>query len=229
MLRAAIVGLPNVGKSTLFNALTRTRKARVANYPFCTIEPNVGLVTVPDPLLAPFANAPGGTPATFELVDLAGLVKGASKGEGLGNKFLVHARDVDAIIQVVRCFENKTIVHVSDTLDPLADIETIAAELILADLEFLTKKPAIFVCNVAEGDLGSADELSLVKKVRELSRRQGSETLVISALLESDLAWLPEAEVTAHFASHGLGEPQAGTLARAVQQLAAAGKALDAR
>jgi ribosome-binding ATPase YchF (GTP1/OBG family) len=223
MLRAAILGLPNVGKSTLFNALTRTRTAQVANYPFCTIEKNVGIVTVPEARSATPATASVSAPATFELVDVAGLVKGASKGEGLGNKFLAHVREADAIVQVVRCFEDKDIVHVSDTLDPIADIETITAELILANLESLTKKPTIFVCNVAEGDLLRADELLLVKKVRELARNQGSEAVAISARLESDLAWLPEADVTAHFASHGLGEPRAGTLARAVYHLAVTG------
>jgi small GTP-binding protein len=220
MLRAAIVGLPNVGKSTLFNALTRTSKAQVANYPFCTIEKNVGLVTVPEARSAPPASASGGAPATFELVDVAGLVKGASKGEGLGNKFLAHIREVDTIIHVVRCFENRDIVHVSDTLDPLADIETITAELTLADLATLTMKPTLFVCNVAEGDLGRADELSLVKKVRDLSGRHGSEALAISARLEADLAGLPEADATAYFASHGLGEPRARALIRAAYHLA---------
>ena len=143
MLRAGIVGLPNVGKSTLFNALTKTRKAEAANYPFCTIEPNVGIVVVPDARLGPLAKIAKTSviiPATFEFVDIAGLVKGASKGEGLGNKFLSHIREVDAIVQVVRCFEDKDIVHVSDTLDPIADIETITMELVLADLESVTKQ-----------------------------------------------------------------------------------------
>ncbi|HEV8267678.1 MAG TPA: redox-regulated ATPase YchF [Thermoanaerobaculia bacterium] len=138
MLRAGIVGLPNVGKSTLFNALTKTRKAEAANYPFCTIEPNVGVVTVPDERLAPLARIAKTSviiPATIEVVDIAGLVKGASKGEGLGNKFLSHIREVDAVVQVVRCFESKDIVHVSDHLDPIADIETVTAELVLADLD----------------------------------------------------------------------------------------------
>ncbi len=210
MLRAGLVGLPNVGKSTLFNALTRTREARIANYPFCTIEKNVGLVTVPGP-----------RPAAFELVDIAGLVKGASKGEGLGNKFLVDIREADAIVQVVRCFEDRDIIHVSDTLDPISDIETITAELVLADLGTLTKKPTLFVCNVAEGDLVRADELPLVKIVRARAMKQGAETLAISARLEADLAGLPAEDVTALFASHGLGEPRSGTLIRAVYRLAA--------
>ena len=143
MLRAGIVGLPNVGKSTLFNALTKTRKAEAANYPFCTIEPNVGIVTVPDARLEPLARIAKTAvriPATFEFVDIAGLVKGASKGEGLGNKFLSHIREVDAVVQVVRCFDDKDVVHVSESLDPVADIETIATELVLADLESVGKQ-----------------------------------------------------------------------------------------
>jgi len=142
MLRAGIVGLPNVGKSTLFNALTKTRKAEAANYPFCTIDPNVGVVTVPDERLAPLAKIVKTSvliPATVEFVDIAGLVAGASKGEGLGNKFLSHIREVDAIVEVVRCFEDKDIIHVSGKIDPVADIETITTELVLADLETVGK------------------------------------------------------------------------------------------
>ncbi|MEO8433032.1 MAG: redox-regulated ATPase YchF [Acidobacteriota bacterium] len=142
MLRAGIVGLPNVGKSTLFNALTRTRKAEAANYPFCTIEPNVGVVSVPDARLEPLAKIAKTTklvPAAIEFVDIAGLVRGASQGEGLGNKFLQHIREVDAVVQVVRCFEDRDIVHVSGALDPLSDIETVTTELVLADIETVTK------------------------------------------------------------------------------------------
>jgi hypothetical protein len=122
MLRAGIVGLPNVGKSTLFNAVTRTRKAEAANYPFCTIDPNVGMVTVPDARLEPLrriAKTDVVIPAVIEFVDIAGLVRGASQGEGLGNKFLTHIREVDAIVQVVRCFEDDDIHHVSGTVDPV--------------------------------------------------------------------------------------------------------------
>ena len=126
MLRAGIVGLPNVGKSTLFNAVTRTRKAESANYPFCTIEPNEGIVNVPDERLGRITKfiVPQKTiPATLKLVDIAGIVKGASDGEGLGNKFLSHIRQVDAIVQVVRCFEDPDVIHVSGEVDPIADIE----------------------------------------------------------------------------------------------------------
>ena len=143
MLSAGIVGLPNVGKSTLFNAVTKTQKAQAANYPFCTIDPNVGIVTVPDPRLAVLSKMSGSkklVPAAIEFVDIAGLVKGASDGEGLGNKFLSHIREVHAIVQVVRCFEDADIHHVSGTVDPVRDIEIINTELILADLAAVEKR-----------------------------------------------------------------------------------------
>ncbi|MDR2844639.1 MAG: redox-regulated ATPase YchF [Puniceicoccales bacterium] len=138
MLQAGIVGLPNVGKSTLFNALTRSRKAEAANYPFCTIEPNVGVVEVPDArlgVLQKIAKTGVVIPAAIEFVDIAGLVAGASKGEGLGNKFLANIREVDAIVHVVRCFENDDIVHNMGKVDPVRDIEVITTELVLADLQ----------------------------------------------------------------------------------------------
>ncbi|OUW19626.1 MAG: redox-regulated ATPase YchF [Opitutales bacterium TMED158] len=143
MLRAGIVGLPNVGKSTLFNALTRTRKAESANYPFCTIDPNVGVVNVPDLRLAvlkDIAKTQVVIPAAIEFVDIAGLVAGASKGEGLGNKFLANIREVDAIVQVVRCFENEDIVHSMGSVDPIRDIEIINTELVLSDLESVERQ-----------------------------------------------------------------------------------------
>lgn len=138
MLQAGIVGLPNVGKSTLFNALTRTRKAEAANYPFCTIDPNVGVVQVPDHRLDPLARIAKTAniiPAAIEFVDIAGLVAGASQGEGLGNKFLANIREVDAIVHVVRCFEDPDVIHNMGSVDPVRDIEIIATELILSDLE----------------------------------------------------------------------------------------------
>ena len=141
-MKLGVVGLPNVGKSTLFNAITKAGAA-VANYPFCTIEPNVGVVAVPDERLYKLAelyNSKKITPTTLEFVDIAGLVRGASKGEGLGNKFLSHIREVDAIVHVVRCFKDDNIVHVDGTVDPIRDIETINYELIFADMETIEKR-----------------------------------------------------------------------------------------
>src|SRR4028119_1481887 len=143
MLSAGIVGLPNVGKSTLFNAVTRTRKATAANYPFCTIDPNQGIVVVPDPrleVLSKLSSSKKVVPTAIEFVDIAGLVRGASQGEGLGNQFLSHIREVNAIVQVVRCFEDDDIHHVSGHIDPIRDIEVINTELILSDLATLQKR-----------------------------------------------------------------------------------------
>src|SRR5438045_6235082 len=143
MLSAGIVGLPNVGKSTLFNAVTRTHKAAAENYPVCTIDPTVGVVTVPDArldVLAKISHSQKIVPTAIEFVDIAGLVKGASTGEGLGNQFLSHIREVDAIVQVVRCFESPHIHHVSGTIDPVRDIEVINTELLMADLSSLQRR-----------------------------------------------------------------------------------------
>jgi GTP-binding protein YchF len=168
MLKAGIVGLPNVGKSTLFNAVTRTRKAEAANYPFCTIDPNVGIVTVPDArleVLAKIAKTAVIIPAAVEFVDIAGLVKGAAQGEGLGNKFLTHIREVDAIIQVVRCFEDPDIHHVAGAIDPVRDIETIITELVLADLETVQKRRDKVAKDAKRGDKAAVAEHDVLVKL----------------------------------------------------------------
>jgi GTP-binding protein YchF len=168
MLSAGIVGLPNVGKSTLFNAVTRTRKAEAANYPFCTIEPNQGVVSVPDPrldALAKLSKSARTVPAAIEFVDIAGLVEGASQGEGLGNQFLSHIREVDAIVQVVRCFENDDIHHVSGLVDPTRDIEVINTELILADLASVQKRSERLQKQVRAGDKHAKAEAALLERL----------------------------------------------------------------
>lgn len=174
MLQAGIVGLPNVGKSTLFNALTRTRKAEAANYPFCTIEPNVGIVEVPDERLYVLQKLVGTKvviPAVIEFLDIAGLVAGASKGEGLGNKFLANIREVDAIVHVVRCFEDSDVVHNMGNVDPIRDIEVITTELVLADLESV------------EGQ---------IERNRKKAKAQDKEAMANVALLEKLLPHLNE-------------------------------------
>jgi GTP-binding protein YchF len=168
MLKAGIVGLPNVGKSTLFNAVTRTRKAAAENYPFCTIDPNIGVVTVPDSRLEPLARIARTSvivPTTIEFVDIAGLVKGAAQGEGLGNKFLSHIREVDAIIQVVRCFEDPDIHHVAGAIDPIRDIETIQTELVLADLDSIAKRRERIAKDAKRGDKTALQEDALLRKL----------------------------------------------------------------
>jgi GTP-binding protein YchF len=280
MLSAGIVGLPNVGKSTLFNAVTRTRKAQAANYPFCTIDPNLGVVTVPDPrleVLAKLSHSQKIVPAAIEFVDIAGLVKGASAGEGLGNQFLSHIREVNAIVQVVRCFENADIHHVSGTIDPVRDIEVINTELVLADLASLQKrhdrlqkevragsksakaeaavidkllphldagkpaitldltpeekeiardffllsaKPTLFACNVAESDLGDADQNSFVRAVQDYARNHfATEAVVISAQIESELVALSEAEAQEYLRDLGVKGSGVSALIRAVYHL----------
>src|SRR5215467_556088 len=168
MLSAGIVGLPNVGKSTLFNAVTHTRKAEAANYPFCTIEPNQGVVSVPDDrldVLAKMSKSMRRVPAAIEFVDIAGLVQGASKGEGLGNQFLSHIREVDAIVEVVRCFENADIHHVDSTIDPVRDIEVINTELVLADLAALQKRKDRLQKEVRAGSKTAKIEDSIIDKL----------------------------------------------------------------
>jgi len=169
-MEAGIVGLPNVGKSTLFNALTASKQAQSANYPFCTIEPNEGIVPVPDDRLARISKyiAPKKlVPTALKLVDIAGIVKGASEGEGLGNKFLTHIREVDAILQVVRCFEDPDIVHVSGKVDPLSDIEIIEMELMLADIQTLDSAVSKAERTAKSGDKEAIARVEVIKKCQE--------------------------------------------------------------
>ncbi len=188
MLKAGIIGLPNVGKSTLFNAITRSHKAAAENYPFCTIEPNLGVVTVPDPRLPELGKVAKVSTlihATIEFVDIAGLVKGASQGEGLGNKFLSHIREVDALIEVVRCFEDPDIVHVTGDVDPVRDIEIVTTELILADLEACRKRMEKIARDVKRGDKHAILEAHLLEKIEaHLNSGKPANTLGLPLALE---------------------------------------------
>ena len=181
MLKAGIVGLPNVGKSTLFNALTRSRKAEAANYPFCTIDPNVGVVIVPDErasVLKDIAKTSVVVPAAIEFVDIAGLVAGASKGEGLGNQFLANIREVDAIVHVLRCFEGGDVTHVEGRVDPVADAETVETELMLADLESLEKRVPNLVKKAQQGDKEAKVQASVLGRALDLLRASQPARLV---------------------------------------------------
>ncbi|NTU77357.1 MAG: redox-regulated ATPase YchF [Alphaproteobacteria bacterium] len=275
-----IVGLPNVGKSTLFNALTATAAAQAANYPFCTIEPNVGRVGVPDERLDKLAAAAKSAkiiPTQLEFVDIAGLVRGAAKGEGLGNKFLAHIREVDAIIHVLRCFEDSDVTHVENSIDPIRDAETVETELMLADMESLEKrlssaqkkarvgeaeakeqaavmeialaalqsgkparavlpslsaeqlkifkmfqlvtaKPVLYVANVSESDAATGNALSA--KVAEKAKAEGTESVVIAAAIESEVAVLPSEDDKKEFLEAlGLTEPGLNRIIRAGYKL----------
>ena len=274
--KCGIVGLPNVGKSTLFNALTQTAAAEAANYPFCTIEPNVGEVPVPDPRLdklAAIANSAQILPTRLTFVDIAGLVRGASKGEGLGNQFLAHIREVDAIAYVLRCFEDDDITHVEGRIDPAADADTVETELMLADLEslekrrltvekraknndkdgkeakaamalidkalellregkparnaelsneeldgckqlqLLTAKPILYVCNVDEES--AVDGNAYSASVQARAATEGAGCVIISAKIEAELAGLDDAERDEFLHSLGLEEPGLNRLIRA--------------
>jgi GTP-binding protein YchF len=184
MLRAGIVGLPNVGKSTLFNALTAQSSALAANYPFATIEPNVGVVSVPDERLEPLARLVKTekiVPATVEFLDIAGLVRGASKGEGLGNQFLANIRETDTVVQVVRCFEDENIVHVEGKVDPLRDIETIQIELALADLATVERRREKAQKSLKSGDKVARQELDVLDKIQPaLEAGRSARTVTLS-------------------------------------------------
>jgi GTP-binding protein YchF len=276
--QCGIVGLPNVGKSTLFNALTATQAAEASNYPFCTIEPNIGRVAVPDERLgkiAALAKSARVIPTQLEFVDIAGLVRGASKGEGLGNQFLANIREVDAVAHVVRCFESADITHVEGSVDPIRDIETIETELMLADLDslekradkaekqakggdkeaqtlmkvigpalaalregkpartaaiprelarefrqlqLLTAKPLMYVCNVEESAAATGNAHS--EKVIARAKAEGAEAVVISAAIEAEIAQLADpAEKRAFLESLGLEEPGLNKIIRAGYRL----------
>jgi len=198
--KCGIVGLPNVGKSTLFNALTETQAAQAANYPFCTIEPNVGQVSVPDPrldTLARIAKSAKIIPTQLGFVDIAGLVKGASQGEGLGNQFLGNIREVDAIVHVLRCFENDDIQHVANKVDPIADAEVVETELLLSDLESLEKRVPNLVKKGQQGDTEAKIAASVLGQALELLREGKPARLTVPRDEEEERAFAQAQLITA--------------------------------
>jgi hypothetical protein len=187
--RCGIVGLPNVGKSTLFNALTETAAAQAANYPFCTIEPNVGRVAVPDPRLDKIREIAGSAQeieTQIEFVDIAGLVRGASKGEGLGNQFLANIREVDAIVHVLRCFEGGDVTHVEGRVDPIADAETVETELMLADLESLERRVPNLIKKAQQGDKDARAQADILSETLEIMRKGYPARMVVRGMEEEE-------------------------------------------
>lgn len=229
MLKAGIVGLPNVGKSTLFNALTASYQAESANYPFCTIEPNVGIVKVPDSRLEKLkdlVNPQAVLPAAFEFVDIAGLVRGASKGEGLGNQFLSHIREVDAVVHVVRCFEDENITHVDGQVDPIRDADTIHIELAMADQASITKRMERLNKQKKQGDKRALLELSIMEKI--LPFISEVETIDRSVLTDEEKEILPQLQLlstkpllyAANVMENELANPDANKFVKALKERA---------
>ncbi|PTX62425.1 hypothetical protein C8P63_10520 [Melghirimyces profundicolus] len=227
-LTTGIVGLPNVGKSTLFNAITRAG-AESANYPFCTIDPNVGVVDVPDrrlDRLAEIVRPQRVVPTSFQFTDIAGLVKGASKGEGLGNQFLSHIREVDAIIHVVRCFEDENITHVSGQVDPVSDMETINLELILADLESVERRLERVARQKKSGDRNAEKEYNVLEKLREglvegkPARRLALEEEELERVKSLNLLTLKKMLIAANVSEEDVAAPENNPHVRAVREQA---------